>query len=132
MAKKQIIRLTESDLHKIIEESVEQIISELDWRTYDKAAEKAFEKYEQAPSHEEGRVKMYQSNQFKDAALKRQAQQYDGITDRNYEGNLSDYPKEINGKPTSKRKQMAGAAQIARYKRGGDVFNPETKKWQPK
>ena len=31
---KQIIRLTEGDLHKIIEESVNQILCELDPRTY--------------------------------------------------------------------------------------------------
>lgn len=132
MAKKQIIRLTESDLHKIIEESVEKIITELDWRTYDQAAEKAFDAHNQAPSYEEGRVKLHQMNQFRNAALKRQAKQYDGVTDRNYDKGLSDYPKEIDGKPASQRKQMAGAAQIARYKRGGDVFNHDTKKWQPK
>lgn len=32
--KKQIIRLTEEDLHNIISESVKKVITELDWKTY--------------------------------------------------------------------------------------------------
>jgi hypothetical protein len=44
MAKKQVIRLTESDLHKIIKESVNNILSELDWKTYDSARKKSREK----------------------------------------------------------------------------------------
>lgn len=46
MAKKQVIRLTEGDLHKIIKESVKNIISELDWKTYQNARRKANEKGE--------------------------------------------------------------------------------------
>ena len=42
--KKQIIRLTEGDLHRIIEESVNNILTELDWRTYANAAKKARER----------------------------------------------------------------------------------------
>jgi hypothetical protein len=38
--KKQIIRLTESDLHQIIKESVNKILTELDPRTYASAAQK--------------------------------------------------------------------------------------------
>ena len=38
---KQKIKLTESDLHRIIKESVKQVLSELDWRTYQSAAEKS-------------------------------------------------------------------------------------------
>lgn len=37
---KQVIRLTESDLHRVIKESVRQVISELDWKTYVNAARK--------------------------------------------------------------------------------------------
>jgi hypothetical protein len=42
MAKK-LIRLTESDLHNIIKESVNNILSELDWKTYANAAKKRAE-----------------------------------------------------------------------------------------
>lgn len=38
---KRTIKLTENDLHNIIKESVNHILSELDWRTYQSAAEKA-------------------------------------------------------------------------------------------
>ena len=38
---KRKIRLTESDLHNIIKESVNTILNELDWRTYQSAAQKA-------------------------------------------------------------------------------------------
>ena len=37
---KKIVRLTESDLHRIIKESVNNIITELDWKTYANAANK--------------------------------------------------------------------------------------------
>ena len=42
--KKNVIRLTESDLHRIIKESVDNILTELDWRTYANAAKKARER----------------------------------------------------------------------------------------
>lgn len=38
---KQIIRLTESDLHQMVKESVNKILSELDWKTYANAEKKA-------------------------------------------------------------------------------------------
>lgn len=46
MNKKNIIRLTESDLKRVIAESVKNIISELDWKTYANAAKKAYNKGE--------------------------------------------------------------------------------------
>ena len=41
---KQRIRLTESDLHRIVKESVNKLLTELDWKTYDSAMRKAAEK----------------------------------------------------------------------------------------
>lgn len=38
MAKKQVVRLTESDLKRVIKESVNNILTELDWKTYANAA----------------------------------------------------------------------------------------------
>ena len=38
---KKIVRLTEGDLHNIIRKSVNNIIQELDWRTYANAANKS-------------------------------------------------------------------------------------------
>lgn len=41
---KQIIRLTESDLHNLVKESVNKILTELDWRTMASASKKAKER----------------------------------------------------------------------------------------
>lgn len=38
------VRLTESQLHNVIMESVKQVLTELDWKTYANAAKKAYEK----------------------------------------------------------------------------------------
>lgn len=38
---KKIIRLTEQDLHRIVKESVNRVITELDWKTYNNAAREA-------------------------------------------------------------------------------------------
>lgn len=40
---KKLVRLSESDLHKIVKESVNNVLPELDWRTYAKAVQKARE-----------------------------------------------------------------------------------------
>ena len=47
---KQIVRLTESDLHRVIRESVNQILSELDWKTYANAAKKRKDQYKNNPA----------------------------------------------------------------------------------
>ena len=40
---KKLIRLTEGDLHRIVKESVNKVLTELDWKTYANAAKKARE-----------------------------------------------------------------------------------------
>lgn len=40
------VRLTESQLHSVIEESVKRMLSELDWKTYANAAKKRHDQYE--------------------------------------------------------------------------------------
>lgn len=47
---KNKVRLTESQLHNIIKESVKQVLSELDWKTYANAEKKALEKFNDAHS----------------------------------------------------------------------------------
>lgn len=48
--KKNRIRLSESQLHRVIKESVKQVLSELDWKTYANAASKRYNqgKYDNA------------------------------------------------------------------------------------
>ena len=41
---KRMIRLSESDLHRVIAESVKQYLTELDWRTMASASQKARER----------------------------------------------------------------------------------------
>ena len=41
---KRLIRLTESDLHNIVKESVNKVLTELDWKTYMNAADKSYER----------------------------------------------------------------------------------------
>jgi hypothetical protein len=43
------IKLTESDLHKVIKESVNNILTELDWKTYANAAKKRYQQYKENP-----------------------------------------------------------------------------------
>ena len=40
---KKVIRLTEGDIHRIVKESVNKVLTELDWRTYANAAKKSRE-----------------------------------------------------------------------------------------
>lgn len=57
---KKLIRLTESDLHNIIKESVKKILREADWKTYANAGKKASE----LGQHE-------RAAKFRDAAIDR-------------------------------------------------------------
>ena len=59
---KKFIRLTESDLHRIVKESVNQVLTELDWKTYMNAARarQAQGKYDNATQ-----LSNYANNQFK-------------------------------------------------------------------
>lgn len=41
---KKRVRLTESDLHRIVKESVNKVLTELDWKTYANAAKKSHER----------------------------------------------------------------------------------------
>ena len=58
---KQIIRLTEGDLHNIIRKSVNNIIQELDWKTTMNAARK---RKEQADNIRDGYRKMFPNSRL--------------------------------------------------------------------
>ena len=62
---KRIIRMTESDLHQLVKESVNKILTELDWKTYASAAEKQHDKnYKKI----RGKYDTDRENRFKKAA----------------------------------------------------------------
>ena len=72
--KKNIIRITESDLHRIIKESVNNIISELDWKTYANAAKRASIKGDTRTS------------KFRDAAINKFNKEYGYENLKSYDG----------------------------------------------
>jgi len=62
---KKLIRLTESDLHRIVKESVNQVLTELDWRTYYSARDKAAQQMDDKSISKDVRDKRYdQYNKF--------------------------------------------------------------------
>ena len=143
--KKQIIRLTESDLHNIIKESVNNILTELDWRTLSNAEDKAMSKALNAQSAPEMKLAHMQANNFRNAKLKKQQDMYDGVDSVIYDKEHA-YPKsktvfddgekrffsdrEFGKERTSLRKQLGGASKIAQFNRGEDEYRDG--KWQKK
>lgn len=73
MANKQIINLTESELKKVINESVKQVISELDWKTYMNASRK---REEQANN-----IRKKHSKEFPNSILSGMRNGYDDKSD---------------------------------------------------
>lgn len=67
---KKIVRLTEGDLHNIIRKSVNNIIQELDWRTYANAANKSAER--QKDYKEKSKEKKWYDSILPSRARKRQ------------------------------------------------------------
>ena len=70
------IKLTESDLHNIIKESVNNILSELDWRTYDNASEKAYRLSDEANNPYEKKRRKNQAINFAKMAKEKYSSQY--------------------------------------------------------
>lgn len=145
MEKKKLVRLTESELHQIIAESVNKIISELDWKTYQSASNRAFDASMSAKSPEEKYLRQNQSAKFNDMARKKLSNTYDGVNMGNYDDRnlypdykrVDDNGKTVNFmknnfgneddvKPTDRDKQIRGAANIARFNRGGYKYVPGT------
>lgn len=117
---KNIIKITEEDLHNIISESVKQIVSELDWRTYDSAYKKSQEKsLDKGLSPEEQDYHFRRSLKFRNAADKNLNKKY-GVTQSNYNTHIQ----------SKNDRQQLGAAEIGRHKRGGDEYS--NGKWRKK
>ena len=98
--KKNRIRLTESQLHNIIKESVRQMLSELDWKTYASAAEKSNRRY-----FEKGHNKkdLRRVGKFSDAAVKAFKEKYPEVvnqTDRKFDPYCNGYGMGYNAEYT--------------------------------
>lgn len=79
---KKIVRLTESDLHGIIRNSVNKILSELDWRTYANAANKSAER--QKDYKEKSKEKKWYDSILPSMARKRQ-DKFLNLADKEYD-----------------------------------------------
>ena len=79
---KKIVRLTEGDLHNIIRESVNNIIQELDWRTYANAANKSAER--QKDYKEKSNEKKWYDSILPSRARKRQ-DKFLNLADKEYD-----------------------------------------------
>lgn len=88
------IKLTESQLKQIVNESVKNVLSELDWRTYQTAANKANHLSDKAENEYEEQRRNIQSRKFQDKAGEMYSKQYN-LIDFDYNQNL----------PKSERKQ---------------------------
>ena len=107
---KQIIRLTENDLYKIVKESINNILTELDWRTYDSAGQKALKKSKEIDkSNKDSSSKMYQR------ALK-----LNKASDKAFE-------KQTYGQSSKEKRQS-----LNDYYDGKTKYNKDTHKWENK
>ena len=111
---KKLIRLTESDLHQIVKESVNKILNELDYQTYMSARDKAAERMDNPSLSKDARNKAYNQHKAFDNAM-------DSQLEKQY--NLS--PKEVmNARRGEYGKQLPSytdAPHIARRDRMDDL-----------
>ena len=76
MRNRNKIRLNESQLHNMISESVKQVLSELDWKTYASAADKERDKHLYHTNDEGYYSNTQRQNAFNDAASKALSKKY--------------------------------------------------------
>lgn len=97
------IKLTESQLKQIVNESVRNVLSEMDWRTYSNAARKAAHLAATAEDETEKQRRNSQRRNFHDKAGKMYRKQY-GLQDYDFEE--SQAPEDVLAR-VSKRKHDA-------------------------
>ena len=106
------IKLTESQLKQIVNESVKNVLSELDWRTYQTAANKADNLSDKAEDEYENQRRNIQRRKFQDKAREMYSNQY----------NLKDFDDNIS-LPQSERKQPSQGELKQASKRAKDMTN---------
>lgn len=114
---KQTIRLTESQLNKIIKESVKNILTELDWRTAKAAAKAAGDKSFYSDNEYDSERRMKQSNKFHEYARKKYNTQYGLPAD--LKNNWKERNKEAKEMKNSKDWEYDPATNKARLLRNG-------------
>lgn len=131
---KKTIRLTESDLHKVIKESVNILLNEMDWRSYEEFAKKADEESRRTDNPFIQAKRKEQARKFQDMAGERMYSQY------NLKPNDSDIlkrdPQQRGYNPKyekERRRIMRNAAQqyddIGNYYGNKSMYDKNTHKW---
>jgi hypothetical protein len=115
---KRRIRLTESDLHNIIKESVNNILTELDWRTAERAGEIASKKASHFDTNRYDKIRYdRQADKFFDYSRKKNNTQY-GFPedfDNNWEKNNEEAKEMKNGKDYEYNPETNKARPINQY-----------------
>ena len=106
------IKMTESQLRQIVTESVKNVLSELDWRTYQTAANKADNLSDKAEDEYEKQRRNIQRRKFQDKGREMFSKQY----------NLKDFDDNIS-LPQSERKQPSQGELKQASKRTKDMTN---------
>lgn len=122
---KQRIRLTESDLHKVIKESVKKILNELAPQTYESAKEKAKELAKTSVDGYEKKRRENQSDEFRKAAQKAWTERYNLEKLDANRGNKNYKPTQGELKQASKR-----INDIMKYMKGQQEY--KNGKWRDK
>jgi hypothetical protein len=120
-AEKKLIRLTESDLHKIVKESVNKILTELEWPTYANAAKEADRR---------GNSKL--ADKFRTHAMLRGPQNKTHYNDRyynDYDWSTVGFDKEGNAYPYGSRKDQWGDYDDIEGFGDNNVYNHETTRY---
>jgi hypothetical protein len=127
---KKLIRLTEQDLHKIVKESVNKILTEMDWKTYANAAKK---RAEQGKDDKAEDLAQFATDRFND---KFGHDELDGTYDENglpyhqdVKGTVTQFGNAYGGmgRWTPMHAQMHAGYYPRQDKDGSHVFNPRSK-----
>lgn len=122
------IKLTESQLKQIVNESVKNVLSELDWRTYQTATNKANHLSDKAEDEYEEQRRNIQRRKFQDKAEKMYSKQY-GLEDFDANNSL---PKSERKQPSQGELKQASkrAKEMTNFYRGNQEYKNGS--WQDK
>lgn len=122
---KKTIRLTESELHNVIKESVSNILSELDWKSYANASKKRKKQWQEKPSLDNWK-KAYKladkaNRTFNDEYVG--DWKYDNLGDKLKGGHSTTFDAHIN--PMDDGKYMPYGRVRGKNKGGEEIFSTE-------
>jgi hypothetical protein len=122
------IKLTESRLKQIVNESVKNVLSELDWRTYQTAANKANHLSDKAENEYEEQRRNIQRRKFQDKAGEMYSKQYN-LIDFDYNQSL---PQSERKQPSQGELKQASrrAKEMTNFYRGNQEYKNGS--WQDK